>query len=330
MGNREYWGGTYGMFNYGDYGNGGFGWSGNHWANLEYDGGYAGFLQYARTGNRAYFDYGEAASRHLMDVDIKQDSGRVYSHFSSNHQGQPNYGHFWNESLVYYYFLTGDSRSLEVAKSVGTWSVWIAKNELDYLRTMCERETGWPLISLVAVYQATGEKYYLDSAKLLIDMLLDWQDTELSCWRQNGCCDYPKIGTHTGSCSEMMGLLLEAMIKYWEETKDERVKDSIIKAVDFLIDYYWVPCEGTNPYDNTIKAVTDSFWVRMCPYNLAKNEIYYGNNGRTLVAFGWAWDWTKNERYMRYGIRTFDATTLWAGPWMGKQMAQYLRSNKIK
>ena len=56
----------YGMLNYGDW----FGEREVNWGNLEYDLASGMFIQYLRTGDRRFFQRGEQAARHHIDVDV--------------------------------------------------------------------------------------------------------------------------------------------------------------------------------------------------------------------------------------------------------------------
>lgn len=178
----------YGMLNYGDW----FGERQVNWGNLEYDLQRGLFLQYLRTGDRAYFDRAAQAARHHIDVDVIHAVnaqvknpwgppplvGEIWLH-SLNHTGgyfanaplpvdrtyqmghSSNYGHVWVSGDLDYYFLTGDRRAREVALSVADMmSAAMTAKVGTHIRNL-----GWPTILVLSAYEATLDPKYLDAAK---------------------------------------------------------------------------------------------------------------------------------------------------------------------
>ena len=166
--------GFYGMFNWGDWN-----FPGYHdttkgcdaWGNLEYDMTQVLALAYAATGERAYYDGMVSAARHFTDVDHVY-SARARSNFvGMNHPKNPlhfsfelggvDLGHTWTEGLLSYYYLTGDTRSLDAARGIADYLV-------RRLRALAlkgnPRQFGWPQIALVATYEATGDEQYKAAA----------------------------------------------------------------------------------------------------------------------------------------------------------------------
>jgi len=256
--NREF-----GMLNFGD-------WWGErviNWGNIEYDTQHAFFLQFARSGDVDFFRAGEEAEIHNRDIDTvhvhadRSRVGRVYAHCIGHvgnyleksplpgpNQGTPG-GHFtvshtWCEGHVDHYFLTGDRRSLEtavkIADNYGTYET------TNYDFTNC-RIPGWHLILTMAVYRATGDEFYLNAARIIVERVLERQTfapalgTAGGGWRRmlvpGHCLCEPR---HYGNAGFMVGVLLTGLKLYHQETQDPRVARSIIAAAKFLVDDMWV------------------------------------------------------------------------------------------
>jgi hypothetical protein len=257
--NREF-----GQFNFGD-------WWGErviNWGNIEYDTPHAFFLQFARSGDLRFFQAGEEAERHNRDLDTvhyHQDPlrlGRVYSH-CIGHVGDylakspldgPDRGtarggfspsHTWCEGHSDATFLTGDRRSQETARKIA--DNYGSYGTVNYDFNNC-REPGWDLIFTMAVYRGTGDPFYLNAARLIVERVLERQ-TETAAlgsagggWRRRlvpgHCLCEP---AHYGNAGFMVGVLLTGLKWYHLETADERVARSIHLGARFLIEDMWVP-----------------------------------------------------------------------------------------
>lgn len=260
--NREY-----GQLNFGD-------WWGEriiNWGNIEYDTQHAFFLQFARSGDRRFLQAGEEAETHNRDVDTVHDHakaervGCVYAHcighvgsylekspLSGPNQGTARGGftvsHTWCEGHMDHYFLTGDRRSLEtglaVADHYGTWRMQ------NYDFSNC-RDSGWHLILTLGVYRATGDPFYLNAARIIVERVLERQtpepkfNTQGGGWRRmmvpGHCLCEP---AHYGNAGFMVGVLLTGLKWYHLETADPRVAESIRLGAHFLIDDLWAADVG--------------------------------------------------------------------------------------
>ena len=165
--------GAYGMWNWGDWN-----FPGYHdttqgtdsWGNQEYDTAYVLALTYAASGDEDVHDMLVAAARHFIDVDtihacparpkwIGMNHPKTPLHFAFE-LGGPDLGHTWTQGSLAYYYLTGDERGLAAARAIADYLVQRARN---FARGN-PRQWGWPQIALLAVYDATGERAYLDAA----------------------------------------------------------------------------------------------------------------------------------------------------------------------
>ena len=177
----------YGMLNYGDW----FGEREVNWGNLEYDLASGMFIQYLRTGDRRFFQRGEQAARHHIDVDVVHatnshlknpfgappKAGEIWLH-CLNHTGgyytnaplpvsatyqmghSANFGHVWINGDVDYYYLTGDRRAREVALLAA--DAMAGSMPTSYGTHI--RGLGWPMILVLAAHETTGDAKYLAAA----------------------------------------------------------------------------------------------------------------------------------------------------------------------
>lgn len=257
--NREY-----GALNFGD-------WWGErviNWGNIEYDTQHAFFLQFARSGDFRFFQAGEEAERHNRDVDTVHAHandyrvGAVYSHCMGHvgdyyaksplpgpHQGSPRGGfsvsHTWCEGHCDHYFLTGDRRSLETARKIADRYGVYGTTNFDF--TNC-RVPGWHLILTMGVYRATGDPFYLNAARIIVERVLERQTEEAALgsagggWRRRmvpgHCLCEP---AHYGNAGFMVGVLLTGLRWYHQETNDPRVARSIHLGARYLIKDLWMP-----------------------------------------------------------------------------------------
>jgi len=238
----------YGLLNYGD-------WSYERyqrgWGNVEYDLPHCAFMLWAMTGERGYFDLGVDSAIHYRDTDIHHydaDGGYNHTgapmihgtdHFSRTPDGIPAFathlGHMWVEGLLEHYFLTGDLRSLEVAREVGEFLK--STPSIYELETKQCREIGWPIICLVELYEATGDMSCFNAASQLVERALEHQYPE-GYW---ATFQLDPSGLWCYSAKPfMMGILLEGLIRYHMLTKDPKVAKSIVKACYWLVDEAWV------------------------------------------------------------------------------------------
>ena len=248
--NREY-----GMLNFGD-------WWGEreiNWGNSEYDTQHAFLLQFARTGDLRYFRAAEEMEWHNRDIDTvhhhrdRTRVGGVYLHCVGHtgdyypsspvpgkgiNEGRFSISHTFIEGHLDYYFLTGDRRSLETALRTAARHNTLETRNYDF--TNC-RNPGWHLILAMAAYNATGDPFHLNAARIIVERVLERQ-TEDGGWRRQlvpGHCHC--LPRHHGEAGFMVGILLTGLRYYYEATGDERVARSIERGAHYLIDDMWVP-----------------------------------------------------------------------------------------
>ncbi len=251
---------SYGMLNFGDW----WGERGIDWGNSEYDTQNSFFLQFVRTGDSRYFKAGEEMEWHNRDVDTihshsdRSRIGGVYHH-SVGHTGgyyekspPPGTGivkgiltvdHVFVQGHLAYYFLTGDRRSLETARLIG--DRYDAYDTRNYDFNNC-RNAGWHLILTMALYNATGDRYYLNAANIIVERVLERQTPDGG-WDFYRICLHPDP-VHFGNFGFTVGVMLTGLRDYYEATGDERVAREIVRGAYFFVNKLWLPDSGTFKY----------------------------------------------------------------------------------
>jgi hypothetical protein len=206
------------------------------WANCEYDLAHAAFVEYARSGDRRFFWRGVQAALHLRDVDLIHFSstapetvGGPHGHGIGHCDQPPNAGHVWSEGLVEHYWLTGDRRSLEVARELGDFLLRLVEQGR---HRGTERDAGWPLIALLGIYHATLEEKYLRAAQRIVEEVIQRQDPLRGVW-STPIYEQP---AYEGGTTFMVTILARALMRYYEATGDQRAAQAIVRAADWILD----------------------------------------------------------------------------------------------
>lgn len=166
--------GAFGMWNWGDWN-----FRGYHdrvkgcdaWGNLEYDTPLVLALAFAATGNPEIGRMAAVAARHFADVDIIHAHPRHPEWVGMNHPKNPRHftfalgtvdlGHTWAEGLFTWWYLTGDEHGAEAGQGIAEYLV----RRIDSgIIGGNPRRWGWPVIALIAAWEATGRERYLDAA----------------------------------------------------------------------------------------------------------------------------------------------------------------------
>jgi len=290
----------FGIKDYGDYNHS------DHWGNMHYDLPYVMFQQFARSGDLRFFTRGVAAARHMIDVDtIWHNSnlnfiGGVYVEGKGHNLARGTYmGFAKNHGPLAYYYLTGDERALQAGKLTGDYCAFWSKDPNAIIGNE-ERVAGYGLMCLEQAYKATHSKKYLKAARHMIDVLLDWQDKKTGAWAvRPETAGVPRPKSETNGCVFMLGGMFEAMIDYYEMTKEEDVKTSIIKGNEYLLSTLWK--DGPEKYSINLLVAHAPAWC----YTQTKDKKFI--------------DAARNA----YDIATRNNNAEWAG---GKMLAQHWRA----
>ncbi len=304
----------FGLLNYGDW----YGERGTNWGNIEYDTQNAFFLQYIRSGDPRAFYLGCQTELHNRDVDTvhwNDDPNRLggvyvhqmchvgnyYDKAVEGSLGFPSGGfsvsHAWTEGHFAHYFLTGDRRSLETGRAVADYFV---RAELGRPYDFSSaRVPGWHLIMLCSAYHSTGDPYYLNAARVVIEQVLELQDKlprplpehqlgDRKPYQEGGwvramvpghCECEPR---HQGNAGFMIAVLLSGMKYYHDITGDDRVKQSIIRGAHYLL-------------DETYSDEVQGFRYTSCP----KTRYTPGASPLMVEGIARAYLWTRDDRFRR-------------------------------
>ena len=254
----------YGWMNYGDW----WGERSWNWGNSEYDLQYVLAVAFAQTGRLDFLRRGDEMARHNTTVDVVHHPWQtpmrelVYAH-SVGHVGgfferndprisstvwsmsgfiagarDGSGGHTYQGGNFLYGFLTGDRRYLEVAETVcrnqavtytPRWSFGI------------ERSCGWSLCNAMSAYESTLDPFYLNAARIYLEKAFELQDPETGGWRMRQGkpeCDCPDA-PHIGGKAFAAGVLLHGLLMFDRLETDERVRRSIVRGVDWMLDHSW-------------------------------------------------------------------------------------------
>ena len=330
----------FGMMNYGDW----YGERGANWGNIEYDTQHAFFLEYIRSGSPDAFFLGEAAQLHNRDVDTIQPGventyggglayvhqmGHVGGYYTESVPGtlgipssSGSVSHAWTEGHFDHYFLTGDVRSREIGKAVADY--FAAKEFSRPYDWVSARQPGWHLIMNAAALAATNDPYYLNGSRIIVDRVLETQDTEprelpefqktdtythqLGGWTRQmvpgHCMCEPR---HRGNANFMVAILLTGLTYYHDVTQEQAVKDCIILGAHYLV-------------EDMYSTETHGFKYTSCP------NMRYTSGISPLYAEGLAraYRWTGDEIYvdpLTHGL-AFGA----GGSGYGKSFSMYYRA----
>ena len=228
--------------------------------NLEYDIMLGPIVEYARTGERVFFDETDIMAWHFMDVDVLHASNNPlnelakHMHFTDHAKGETHAGHGTVEGLWHYYMFTGEPRAKEVAVGIADWFSKIAayKDFLDF-RDDEERTIGWSLKALVSSYRATLNPRYKLAAQMIVEQAIAGQDKDTGNWDHPL---YPNEDKHRPTCVGgkpwMVGIILQGMKRYDEEFHDPRVQKLILNATDWMIwtNYIYMTCSDRGGQTN--------------------------------------------------------------------------------
>ena len=192
------WAKVYGQRNFGDYelgyGTDSAGKTFPNYGDEHYEDAHGFFLEFARTGDRKWFDHAAEGARHHYDLDVMHTqsprypgfpAGKIHWHGSGEHEGSTiELGHVVPGGLYEYYILTGDPRALEVEREQGDWVEAWARSGGGRIAPELpsdnpgleeyERPTAWTLYTVLKAYETTADPKYLQAASILVQNTIDW------------------------------------------------------------------------------------------------------------------------------------------------------------
>lgn len=252
---------------------------------------------YVRAGNEDYFKSARREAVHYREgiVRIGPDRG--------SHKQHKQTRYVYVEGMIDDYLLTGDTKSLVTAgymaeylkKSYDPDKAFFPKSAT---RFWTEREAAFPFLGIISYYELTGDKNYLIAAKNIMRNLYRTQNE----WPDRGGFIHnlyshdPEEGARRneyGGSPFMTGLLLEAVVKYHQVTNSNIAKDSIFKALDWLMNQALAPDGNSFVYTTAVQN---------------KNEGHPDLNLLIAHAFGYGYKisgYTKKE-YLDFGSKIFN------------------------
>jgi len=266
---------TYGWMHFGD-------WYGERYCNYgnsEYDTAWALGLQWARTGRRDIYERGLEMALHYGTVDTRHGpftaSERcvVWEHsfkhvgtsipveelrVPANDEGMQQYmssfkgmfpgardaqGHVYDQGAWLYAALTGDPFHRYVAEHIADTQARTLTPSFDFT---IERSGGWPIINAVTSYNFSGNPYYLNAARIMVERCFEREDPVKGGWPHYPPANETGGEKVLGGKAFAVGILSHGLLRYLEqETGDcQDVRDMLIRAADWLMNESWVPGKG--------------------------------------------------------------------------------------
>ena len=234
-----------GMLDYGDFVNPGTGSQGGFSTNNEPDRLHGFILQHLRSGERIPWQLAEAIAWHVVDVDVVDHTTRSdlelggqrihgHGHLQYDAEGYPQVStvpsHMWPEGLLEYHYLTGHPHMRETAVRIGECFLKMVRagwcRPPYHSNWHSVRDSGWPLIGMSAVYEATGDTQYCHAMHGIFEALSHTQGEDGS---------RPiELLYHTGYCPFQIAVCLTGLARYHEACGSEEVRDVFLKGMQFL------------------------------------------------------------------------------------------------
>jgi photosystem II stability/assembly factor-like uncharacterized protein len=271
------------------------------WLNGEYDWGHAYIMQYARTGDRKYFDLARRSALHVIDTDIVHYApphlehiiGAAHEHSTHHTTGGIDIGHCWVEGIFELAALLDDTRiRAQAVKTADFFANCVERVQHPrYKNFPGARRPGWGLISLVSAYRSTGNEQYLKFAARIVDICALEQSMENGAWvYPGGGLDDPRYPVGK---TFMVALTLTGLKRYHEETNDIRVKEMLLRGLTWAIDWMW-------------DAEVAGFRYIDVPFDTLETSPG-AFAGHLLEVLAYAWHLTGDDRYQFVAAKTFDA-----------------------
>lgn len=252
---------SYGFLNFGDW----WGERQYNWGNMEYDTPHAQMVQFARTGDRRFFDEACNSNVHNRDVDYAhyEPNGREFYRTRAHrmfHTGgyEPRMtaeqmglayatdsgltnalsGHQWNRGGFDHYFMTGEQRSYDVALGLAEYMAGPGTVSFTMGRG-AERAVAWALYDVMSAYRVTWDPYYLNAARIMVEDVIRRQTPEGHWAIPAG---YSKVEPlPIGGYAWCSGLLITWLHEYNRYARDPRVDETILRAAQWLARDEFIP-----------------------------------------------------------------------------------------
>lgn len=270
----------FGMRDFGDAYMGGPYKGKNAYTNLEYDVPMNFIMDFLKTGQVWLLNAAELQARHQVDIDVDHFNGRVWKHSPQHTTTEAEFGHVFIRGMLLHYLLTGEQRSLDVAREIGDWMApKVAK--LDGIGN--ERQIGWSTYALTALYDVTKDKKYLDAAHTAC--------TKLSAG-QSATGKF-KI-RWDNRISFMNGIAMMGMLTVYEFTADEAVARAILAVAQRTMGFYpEYACRTLNAFCWAAQRTNDPRYIVAMERTWSSSmEFLMGrDSGVTEEVYAWLFTW---------------------------------------
>ncbi|MCD6360535.1 MAG: hypothetical protein J7M38_06665, partial [Armatimonadetes bacterium] len=243
----------YSWMNYGDT----YGERYVNWTNQEYDLQWGLLVNYARSGDVAFFDRALEAALHTISIDMINWSNNpdVYGILKEHalwhtggfdtpripdapywfDRGTWNTGHVWTQGTYMAYCLTGERRYYE---SISKLAEFLATSRTRAMERWVHRNYGWMPIAVLGAYHTTGNPYYLNAARFFAQVVIDRQDpgTGALIHPISECRHIPR---HMGGKSFMTGIVMAGLTMLDQIEPRDDVERALVLCGDWLWARMW-------------------------------------------------------------------------------------------
>lgn len=274
---NQQWEPWYGAFTFGDGKNYYFGDEWYEWANNEPASDFMWWLQFMRTGERAYYLAGRAMSRHSMDVDNthwpadeayrgdtnsaldwwrakEAPSGSPYVGMGRRHGDQQwtsmLSAHVWTAGWIASYYLDGYHRGLEVAKKTGDYY----RRRIFGKHGLTGRRLYLSVWNLVELYDATKDPRLREELDDRVDRMLRLQQ------EQGGNLIMDRYGYAQVYAAR-------GLDKYYQLTGEAAVRDALVEHARWVRD--------NPPLNHEMESYLSSISTLLTGYQYSKDASLY-------------------------------------------------------
>jgi hypothetical protein len=219
-------------------------------------------------------------------------------------------GHIYQEGNWLHAALTGDEWFRDVAARVCDHQ---ARRLTPNFNFSIERSGGWPLINAAAAYKFSGDPYYLNTARLMIERCLERQDPVTGGWLHR-----PPIGETDGKPvlggkAFAVGILSYGILRYLDVEPVDRpdVRRMLVRGADWLMNESWNPGKGFRYISNSPKHRDTGSKGVTCLLNAE------------LIAF--AYEETRDPKYLKFWRAMMSGVMERTTSGMGKSFAMTVR-----
>lgn len=211
--------------------------------NNEEDQGHQYAMEYFRRGDYESYEKFVAQMLHNSTVDVvdfdpdplRQGGTPYHTQYHQDAVCVPS--HTWTEGLFEYAYVTGDREAFRVATGLCDWILRYVEAK-PHLVQQDGREIGWPIIALVAGYQATADERYVKGAYRLVDFYRQ----KVAQFGELLNQEPPGANYTLELYGEFAGI--EGMHKLWRVTRDEALKGFALRCIESALQHEYFDFHG--------------------------------------------------------------------------------------